>query len=321
MYEIALQIRTWFDQGYQVAIATVIHTWGSAPRAVGALMAIASETKFAGSVSGGCVESAVIAKSLEILKTKRPELLHFGVSDDTAWNVGLACGGEIEVFVQPLEKTLFEEFERAIAGYRSLYFSTIIEGPPETLGSVEVIDNDSFESIGIKETPDGSSKLFFNKIIPPITLVIIGGAHIASHLAALAKSIGYFTILIDPRKAFGNQERFPEIDRVIQDWPKNAFSQFDVTDSTAIVTLTHDPKIDDPALVEALNSKAFYIGALGSCKTQTKRRKRLEDIGFSPSTIDRIFGPIGVALDAKTPQEVAVSILAQIIQVKNQGSE
>ena len=320
MRDLIYEINKWLAKDNKIALATVIKTWGSSPLETGAHMAITSDGEFAGSVSGGCVESAVIDTSSTVIKTGKSVKLHFGVSDESAWEIGLACGGEIDVFVQPLDKVFFFQLQSLIKAEKMAWYSIVIGGSEKQLGHSKIIEgriDRTFPFIEQEETPKGKITKFINAISPSPTLIIIGGVHIAIKLAQLAKTLEFKTIVIDPRGAFGNSSRFPEIDQMLTTWPQDAFENLKINNSTAIVTLTHDPKIDDPTLVAALNSPAFYVGALGSRKTQKKRHERLRNIGLTKSQLDKIRGPIGLDIRADSPPEIAVSIMAEIVAVRN----
>lgn len=332
MRDILTDIQHWQKEGDVIALATVIQTWGSAPRKIGSHMAFTLSGKITGSVSGGCVENAVIEAGMEVLQTDHPQLLHFGVADETAWGVGLMCGGSIDVFVQPLEAQIFQEIKQVINNEESAIHVTVIDGAGELLGKQVLIQDNQIQygSLGneidsrvLSLSPEVSApqqliiedvQVFTNIIRPAPTLVIVGGAHIAIPLVSLAKTIGYQTILIDPRKAWGNETRFPHVDKLIQSWVDDAFEQINVNSSTAIAVLTHDPKIDDPAIKLALNSSAFYVGALGSKKTNAKRRERLLNDGMSESQLSRLHAPIGLDIGAQNPEEIALAIMSQIVQ-------
>jgi xanthine dehydrogenase accessory factor len=341
MRDILPDVRQWIANDEQVALATVIRTWGSSPRPTGAKMALTTDGKITGSVSGGCVEGAVFEAGVAALKTRRPELLKFGVADEDAWEVGLACGGQIEVFVKRLDRTFFDALQAELGGKQAFAVASVVRGPSDLLGSEALVDGDrvsnSFGSGldeivierarlalagGVSQRFDldwekNNLQIFIEVVKPPPALVIVGGVHIAIALAAIAKTLGYETLVVDPRRAFGTAERFPDVDRLVQAWPEEAFSQIEFTDQTAVAMLTHDPKIDDPALKIALNSPAFYIGALGSQKTQEKRRRRLLAGGLSEGQLARLHGPIGLAIGGKTPEEIALAIMAEIVAVRH----
>ena len=326
MRELLPDLENWLNAGEQVALATVISTWGSAPRPAGSAMAISERGGIAGSVSGGCVEGAVIQAAQEVLKSQHPQRLHFGVADETAWNVGLACGGEIDIFVQPIQEKIIQPLLLRLKADKSSILSTVIQGPEKSLGSQQLTDekgeflarsNRSIEFSEVGNQPRiisaQDTEIFVNPLPASPTLVMIGGVHIAIALAEIAHTVDFRTVIVDPRRAFGNAERFPDVDKLIQAWPQSAFQQHPLNSSTAVASLSHDPKIDDPALIAALSSDAFYVGALGSKKTQEKRRLRLLEAGLSAETLAKLHAPIGVEIGAKTPEEIALAIMAQVI--------
>ena len=319
MREIIDDANTWISSGGKIALATVISTWGSSPRKAGAHMVINSDGEFSGSVSGGCIESAVIDTGIQVIKTNNPQLVHFGVANETAWDVGLACGGEIDIFIQPLEEEFLEKITASIQNEKPFCYSFVIDGSPNLLGQANLKLGDrekNYPRIIIEETLDENLKIFIDCILPPPTLILIGGVHIAIKLAEIAIILGYKIILIDPRGSFSADYRFPETYKILKLWPKEAFEKIIIHESTAIVTLTHDPKIDDPALLAALSSNAFYVGALGSKKTHSERKLRLLESGFSEEQISRIHGPVGLKIGSGTPAEIALSIMAEIVDVK-----
>lgn len=337
MREVIAEVDRWLEQGDGVALATVIQTWGSAPRKAGAKMAMTPAGAICGSVSGGCIEGAVYEQAMIALAAGEGQLLSFGVADETAWDVGLACGGQIQVLVQGLDPAGYQAIRHLLANEQPGAIATIIAGPAGTVGQYLVITAQGvaagnmtadWQPVALPLAQQAlltgrtarhsleNGELFIEVLAPSPLLVIVGGVHIAIALASLSKILGYHTIVIDPRRAFGSQARFPHADQLIQSWPDKAFQQVSLHQATAIVMLTHDPKIDDPALKIALNSPAFYIGALGSKNTHAKRCQRLLAAGLSQAQIARIHGPIGLPINAQTPEEIAVAILAEMIQSK-----
>jgi len=341
MRDILPDVERWKEDGKPVALATVVQTWGSSPRGAGAKMALTPDGKITGSVSGGCVEGAVFEAGVDVLKTGQPQLLHFGVADETAWEVGLACGGSIDIFVRPLDPTFFEVLHTVLREECAAVAVTIVRGGAVALGREMLIREDGHvtgtlgadlderavelakqvltQGISQRAALDAQTEAFLEVILPPPTLVAVGGVHITVALMKLARTLGYRTVVVDPRSAFGNTERFPDVDRLIQAWPDEAFREIPITRSTAIAMLTHDPKLDDPALKVALPSPAFYVGALGSRTTQAKRRQRLQEDGVSAAHLDRLRGPIGLEIEARTPEEIAVSIMAEIVAARNRA--
>jgi xanthine dehydrogenase accessory factor len=340
MKDILPDLLTWLKNGESIALATVIQTWGSSPRGVGAKMGITADGKMTGSVSGGCVEGAVIEVGMEVIQTRKPQLLHFGVADETAWEVGLACGGTIDVFVQSLDLELFDQLRTVVENDQTAVNLTIIRGSDEILGD-GLVWADEHKSLGIFNDelldstveaarfalsegksqrltlPGGKVEVFAEVIAPAYTLVIVGGVHISIALAKIAKVLGYRTVIVDPRRAFGSSERFAQADQLVQAWPDEALQNLHLTRTAAIAVLTHDPKLDDPALMIALLSPAFYVGALGSKTTQTKRRTRLLKAGLTEDQLNRLHGPIGLSIGAKTPEEIALSIMGEIVATRN----
>lgn len=351
MRDILPSVRAWRQRGASVALATVVDTWGSSPRKVGAKMAVSADGEIAGSVSGGCVEGAVVQEALQALEAGQGRLLHFGVADETAWEVGLACGGTIEVFVEPLIPAHFELAAEAVEGDRSVCTVTVIGGEGKALGQKASLVLDGSEaaippgdaaleaplldaardalrldrpvrvSIAWPEDPQQKLDVFADVIPAPPTLIMVGGVHIAVALGQLAHVLGYRTVVIDPRASFGSQERFPYVDKLMSDWPDVALRNLSLTPSTAVAVLTHDPKIDDRALMVALPSRAGYVGALGSRKTQAKRRQRLVEAGLTDGVLSRLRGPIGLNIGAQTPEEIALSIMAEVVAARYQPAE
>ena len=332
------QVEAWLGQGRRVAVGTVVATWGSAPRALGSCMAVSDAGGLAGSVSGGCVETAVLQEAREVLKGAPPHLLRFGVADETAWAVGLACGGSIEVFVEALDPSVFASQREAVLRDEPLALATVIAGPAPELGRHAVLRAGGAAS-GSLEGPlrtaaaalledalaTGRSvrlavagvELFVDVLLPLPTLVVVGGVHIAVALVTLARTLGFRTVVVDPRPAFANPERFPHADRIESAWPDDALARVGLTSATAVAVLTHDPKLDDPALRAALPSAAFYVGALGSKNTQAKRRSRLLEAGLTEAQVDRLRAPIGLDLGGRSPEEIALSVMAEVVAARH----
>ena len=308
-------------------------------------MAVTSDRQFSGSVSGGCVENAVMDAALDVMQTGRAKLLHFGVADEAAWQVGLACGGTIEVFVQPLEESVFTFLRDAwLDEDAPSVHVTVIRGAEPVLGRAILLrENGTVTGIlghhydesalelarqvllhgkSQRILLDEETEMFVEYIAPAPALIVVGGVHITVALVSLAKTLGFHTVLIDPRSVWGNAERFPGIDQLIQAWPQDAFRGVKITASTAIVMLTHDPKLDDPALKIALNSQAFYVGALGSRTTNAKRRERLLQDGLTKTQWSRLHAPIGLDIGTETPEEIALAILAEVVETyRNRNPE
>ncbi len=316
----------WLEEGKGAALATVVETWGSAPRPTGAQLAISSEAEIMGSVSGGCVEGAVVAEALDALEDGTCRLLEFGVSDDEAFAVGLACGGRIRVMVEPIgvgdgpDRELIEDLARARANRRAVAYVVRTGGRWHRL----LTDGASGSAIGdhvrAGMTADRSGFVeidgedwFVGIHNPPLKMVVVGAVHIAQPLVQMARLAGYDPTLIDPREAFGSAARFPG-ERILHDWPDEALDAIGLDARTAVVTLTHDPKLDDPAIRRALRSDCFYLGCLGSTRTHAKRVARLTEAGFTPAEMARIHAPIGADIGARSPAEIAVSIMSEITE-------
>lgn len=326
--DIAKDVDRWRDEGEDVALATVVRTWGSGPRGPGAKMATTKDARVTGSVSGGCVESAVVEEAREVLDSGKPKLLRFGVTDETAWDVGLSCGGTIEVFVEPLTSDTYEPLANAFREERAIAKATVIKG--ESLGKTVIVKDGSSVEGAIADAAraalDGGrseqvsvddADVFVDVELPPPVLIMVGGVHVSVALTSMADTLGYRTVVVDPRGVFGSEERFPHAGELVREWPDKALKRLTINRSTAIATLTHDPKLDDPALEVALPSRAFYVGALGSKRTHEKRRGRLLERGVTEEELARLHAPIGLSIGSRSPEEIALSIMAQIVASRN----
>lgn len=299
----------WHGAGHGAALATVIDTWGSAPRRTGAQMVVSRDGRMEGSVSGGCVEGAVMVEALDALEDGKHRVLEYGVSDGDAFAVGLACGGTIRVLVEPvggsLPESVLRDLVAARAALRPVVYSVDLETGAGALGDHE--GRLRADRSGVE--PDGRTFVAVHN--PPLRLVVVGAVHIAQALVPMARIAGYDPVVIDPREAFASADRFPDT-RLLHDWPDEALSVLGLNARTALVLLTHDPKLDDPALIAGLRGEVFYIGALGSTRTHAKRCERLREAGFGDPDIARIHGPVGLNIGAANPAEIAVAILAEI---------
>lgn len=292
-------------RGASLALATVIKTWRSAPCPVGTHMLIHQDGRFSGSVSGGCVEGDILQCGAEVIASAMPLLRRYGVANAQAWEAGLPCGGDIEVMVQPVCATgfpryLFDTILAAQAHGRQLLVGTDIG-----TGASRLVD-------AIDEAP------FVNLYAPPRRLLIVGAVEIAVTLSNLAQSMGIAVTIIDPRSHFLTPDRFPDAVRDDR-WPDEAIIAHAPDSRTAVVTLSHDPKIDDPALISALASSARYIAALGSSASHKARCERLAAQGVPAEAVTRIEGPAGVPINAINAPEIAMSIAAGIIRAFNHG--
>ncbi|QEW21282.1 putative xanthine dehydrogenase subunit A [Marinibacterium anthonyi] len=304
----------WHREGKGAALATVVETWGSAPRRTGSQLVIAGDGRIEGSVSGGCVEGAVLMEALEALEDGQHRVLEYGVSDDDAFAVGLACGGTIRVLVEPvggaLPVEMLEELVAARAKREPVAYEVNLTSGARRLVREGHEDRFRMDRSGVE--PDGETFVAVHN--PPLRLILVGAVHIAQALVPMARIAGYDPVIVDPREAFASEARFPG-ETILHDWPDEAVAALGLDARTALVLLTHDPKLDDPALEAGLRAACFYIGALGSVRTHAKRVARLEAAGFSQGEIGRIHAPVGLDIGAAGPAEIAVSILAEITAV------
>lgn len=311
--EIAL---AWVRSGAPAALATVVQTWGSAPRQPGAQLAIRDDGTMMGSVSGGCVEGAVVVEAMDALADGKPRLLTYGVADETAFEVGLACGGTIRILVEPigpaapaLHPDMLEALVAARAARRPVALLTDLDSfarqltGPDAAGLAERFRAD-------RSGPDDAGQMVTIHN-PPLRLVIVGAVHIAQALVPMARLAGYDPVVVDPRDAFASDARFPGV-TLSRDWPDEALDAIGLDARTAVVTLTHDSKLDDPAIIAALGSDVFYLGCLGSTRTHAKRLERLRAAGLTDVDVARIHAPVGLNIGACSPAEIAVATLAQI---------
>ncbi len=331
MRDVLKEISAWRARGDRLALATVIDVKRSAPRPPGAKMAVNEKGEIAGAVSGGCVEGAVVEIADGVIHGQGPQLVHFGIADAEAWDVGLPCGGEIDVWIQAYDPGRFEEVARN--GGRAVEV-TLLEGARP--GAKLLIEADGVRSgsLGAPELDDEAARIggellwaerserqgpmFFDVTAPPPRLVIFGAVDIAASLSRLARAAAWRPYVVDPRARFATPERFPEAEEVIAAWPEQAFARLGGIDrATSIVVLTHDPKLDDAALQIALRSPARFVGAMGSRRAQAARRERLLAAGLSEEEIDRLSAPLGLDLGAVSGEETALSILAELVAARH----
>jgi xanthine dehydrogenase accessory factor len=332
MNELDETIARWRREGVQLALATVINVEGSAPRGEGAKMVITADGKIAGSVSGGCVESAVAHEAAEVLASGSPRIARFGIDKEMSWDVGLSCGGAIDVFIQPLVS-----MPLSVDARRASAVCTIVRGPAE-VGTKLVVDEagavsgelgdhllrENLRQAAQRQMPTGRSTtlklgdydVFIDVNIPPPRALLVGAVHIAVALCAFASRAGFAVTMIDPRPSLNNRERFPDAHELRVEWPDEALASLRIDDATYVAVLAHDEKFDDPTLMRALGSNARYVGAIGSKKTQAARRGRLLAAGMRADALARLHGPIGLDLGSQTPEEIAVAILAEMIATK-----
>lgn len=321
-----------------VGRAVVTGVWGSAPRGPGACLLATAAGEMAGSVSGGCVEGATVEAIQAAIRSGHPRVLEWAVSHEQAWEVGLACGGTIEVLVEPRVRPEWLAAARTEAGW---VLVTVVRGPGA--GSALLVDEsgaatrlDGFpealapaaseaaraalaalRSTRLTLGTEGAASDLFLEVLPrrPV-LFLIGAVHVAAELARLARPLGFRVVVADGREAFLTRDRFPDADELLLAWPAEAFRRVEVNGATCICVLSHDPKFDEPALALALRSPAGYIGAIGSKATQAERRSRLLAEGFTPEEVARLHGPIGLDLGGREPAEIALAILGEVTAVR-----
>jgi xanthine dehydrogenase accessory factor len=310
MREVLAELQAWVEAGEEIALATVVETWGSSPRPLGSKMVVTRSGKMAGSVSNGCIEGAVFDEAQKVLQNKRAKVAAFGVADEVAFEVGLACGGHIEVFVQPLTPA----HERLIAMLRRDEAATLRTNL--NTGEVELTGGAPSGS----ELAHREGDWFIEPIRRPAHLIIVGAIHIAMPLHRLAKLMGYRVTVVDARSKFATRMRFPEADEVMVAWPDEAMAKLTLDNSTYVVILTHDPKFDLPALRSVLGKDVGYIGAIGSRKTNQNRFEALRAEGFTEEQLSRVHGPVGLDLGGRGAEETALGILAEITAVRFGGT-
>jgi len=345
MQEIWNDIEKWQQSGLTSTLATVVKVQGSSLRPAGSKMAISSQGHISGSVTGGCVEGAVFEEAQIVRESGAPRLVSYGVSDESAWEVGLSCGGSIEVFIESMDTpawhVIYPAIQDCLKHKKSACLATVING--QNIGKKRIIheDNQDYGDLGTPminqqlssfvsnqqnpadptilniNTEEGEIRLFVEYLLPPPRLLIVGAVHIAIPLVSMANTMGLETIVIDARSAFATQDRFPHADQLIVEWPAHALEKLELDAASYVVCLSHDEKLDNPALQVALDSPAAYIGVLGSRKTHAKRREALLGMGVLESQLKKIHAPIGLDIGALTPQEIALAILAEIIANKH----
>ncbi|MDB9831810.1 XdhC family protein [Candidatus Pelagibacter sp.] len=314
----------WIKHNQKIVVITVVETWGSSPKPIGSKMIVNENKEFFGSVSGGCIESFIIQESLQVIKKNELfKIKKFKISNESAWNVGLSCGGEITVYLERMNfrKKALEQIiqkqknklEFALLTKLSTGENEIFErGKPLNKNFEKFSDQINFHYLSKNNGMIKDSNIFIECYNNPLKVIIIGAVHIAQYLTDFADKFDFEIYIIDPRDYFGTEERFPNI-KIINEWPNEAFKKIKTNSNCALIALTHDPKIDDLALQYALKENFFYIGALGSKKTHEKRCDRLKKVGFTRSKIDSIHGPIGIKLGGKSAPEIALSIIAQLV--------
>jgi xanthine dehydrogenase accessory factor len=317
----------WRAAGVEVGRAVVIRTFGSSPRAEGAVLLVASDGRMIGSVSGGCVESAVAAEVLHAQQAGRSRVIRYGISDEQAWGVGLACGGIIEVLVQPAVPDAVLDAARTTRADAPEGAAVLLPLPVEGGSSIvgaRVAGGEESQAVAaatqealaagrsaVVEVAEGAA---FVEVFPPRPrLVVVGATEVSRHLVAFARALGYGTTVVDARSAYATAERFPDVDALIVDWPEPAFEAASVGSGDAVAVLSHDPKLDEPAILDAFRRGVRYVGAIGSRKTQAERARRLADAGLAPEDLARLHAPIGLDLGGREPAETALAVMAEIV--------
>ncbi|MFI6599324.1 XdhC family protein [Nonomuraea sp. NPDC050536] len=351
MRDVLERILEWYDSGTTFGLATVVHTFRSAPRQPGAAMAVSAQEEVVGSVSGGCVEGAVFEAAKEVMETGEPSYEEFGFSDDDAFAVGLTCGGILHVYVERVDRRTFPEL-RAVAAsveaYEPVAVATVVAGAGKT-GARRVIWDDratgSLGSPGLDYAIDDDARgmlaqgligqrhygldgqrrmdevsVFVQSFAPPPRMLVFGAIDFAAAVARVGKFLGYHVTVCDARGVFATGKRFPDADEVVVRWPHDYLNEITVDERTAICVLTHDPKFDVPLLQVALHTPAGYIGVMGSRRTHDDRIARLREVGVTEEQLARLHSPIGLDLHARTPEETAVSIAAELIQTRWGGT-
>jgi len=329
--DVLTQAGAWLEQGEGVALATVVSTWGSSPRPVGSQLAVNGRGEFVGSVSGGCVEGAVIDSARRVIADGVPALLRFSVTDEQALGVGLTCGGTLQVLIAAADDAaLLSRLRDCLSDRAPACLLTDMGGGRmtllcgdsdvgRTLGLPAAVRNTAQAMLALGQSAILSScgeELFAHSFVPAPRLIIVGAGHIAQALAPMAEIAGFDVCVVDPRRSFATAARLPGT-QLSTLWPDEFFRQTLPDANTALVTLVHDPKIDDPALEAALASEMFYVGALGSRKTHEKRLERLREKGIAERDLACIHAPVGLDLGARKPPEIAVSIVAEVVRAWN----
>jgi xanthine dehydrogenase accessory factor len=315
--EILETLETWAAQGVRAATATVVRTERSAPRDPGAVLAVSEHGEVAGSVTGGCVEPAVYEQAREVLAGGEPRLVAYGIADEEAFEVGLPCGGTVHIFIDELDPALVAPLAEAVREERPVAIETTISG--SDIGAKRLVSTDegvggellARGETGVVETDDGD--LFVNSFPQPPSMYVFGAVDHAAAVARIGKFLGYRVTVCDARAKFVTQERFPDVDELVVEWPDRFLAQAPVDERTAICVLTHDHKFDVPLLKVALQTTAGYIGAMGSRRTNEGRAERLKAEGVTDEQLARIRAPIGLDIGSRTPEEVAVAVAAEIV--------
>jgi xanthine dehydrogenase accessory factor len=350
--DIATELLTRWESGETVGVGTVVATFDSAPRAPGAAMMVAADGTVVGSVSGGCVEGAVYDLATEVAEGAPPTLQRYGVSDDDAFAVGLTCGGIIDVFVEAVSRESFPELPDIVTDlreHRPVAVATLVDGDDTRRGRRLIVWPDRVsgtlgaEGLDVAVTDDARGMLatgrtgirrygrsgerrvdeiavFVSSYAPPPRMIVFGAIDFAAAVARIGKFLGYHVTVCDARPVFATRKRFPDADEVVVEWPHKFLTRSATDERTVICVLTHDPKFDGPLLEVALRKPAAYIGAMGSRRTHEKRLAQLRESGLTDAEVSRLSSPVGLDLGARTPEETAVSIAAEIVANQWGGS-
>ena len=352
MKELLSQVRAWQGEGADLGRAVVVRTFGSAPRPEGATLVATADGRLAGSVSGGCVEGAAFEEIQRARLDGVARVIRYGISDEQAWDVGLACGGTIDVLVEPILRPEVVEAAAGPGGV-AVVITLPADAPPSTFGphapgrgeppppamtvtedgtvagSTATAEADAevvraardLLARGGSATVEAAGRQYFVEGFPaPLRLVIVGAVQVAMPLTRIARELGYATVVVDGRAAFATKERFPDVDALVVGWPDEVAEEIGLGPSDAVAVLTHDVKFDEPAIVEALRRGCRYVGAVGSRKTQADRRARLVAAGVAEADLARLRGPIGLDLGGRAPAEMALAVMAEIVAERYGGS-
>ena len=357
MKELLETLAGWERDGVGVGRAVVVRTFGSAPRPEGAVLLYARDGRIAGSVSGGCVEGAAAEEIQHAWSNGNARVIRYGISDEQAWDVGLACGGTIDVLVEPVAPAVVIDAARGSVGANGHGVAVVTplpaDSPPGEFGphqpgagappAAELVVSEEGSLTGSLGTPEldaalvsaatealrrglsrtvelGGGSLFIEVFPVRPRLVMVGGVEVARSLVRLARELGFETVVVDGRASFATPERFPDVDRLVVGWPDEVADEIGLGPNDAVAVLSHDVKFDEPAIVEALRRGCRYVGAVGSRKTQTDRRARLLAAGVSAADLARLRGPVGLDLGGRAPAETALAILAEIVAERYGGS-
>lgn len=341
MKEILADLDRWREEKEEIALATLVRVRGSAPRLSGARLCLTRSGRMAGSVSGGCVENDVFERALEVLDGGRPVVATYGIADELAFEVGLSCGGSIDVLIEPfVPDDAWRAAREAVEAQRpaalgiglapaSVLGRKLAVLEDTVVGSIEPGLDDRVTAEARRVLPEGGTRVlsipcggeeagvFIDTFPPPPHLLIVGATHVAITLCRMARMLDFRVSVIDARSMFATEERFPAADEVLRAWPEDVLDAATLDAYSYVVVLSHDPKFDIPTLALALRSRARYIGAMGSRETHERRKTRLQEQGFTKADLARVRAPIGLDIGGRTPEEIALAILAEMVAVRH----